>query len=180
MPVTPRTHCEKCGDVLYVLPNRRYCKRCDPLPETFPRPPSNEQTLLSELGEAKRQLAVADKMILSSQAEVERSWRERDALAVTAEQYNEGIDNWIKRSYAQDEQILGLQAERDAARSEVKRLTEIITGWRAEYDHKEAVTREQIRRLRDSLAWFMSIDVFGAADEPEYDVARQLLKETAP
>ncbi len=43
-----------------------------------------------------------------------------------------------------------------------------------------AEARDQIRRLREALEWFMSIDVFGEADEPEYDAARAILKETAP
>ncbi len=203
--------------------------------ETFPRPPSNEQTLLTELGEAKARCLklqafkdwvhayldthgvphhppgphgaegcrIGDRMdwLMGQQAELRaidermcadystmveqlaEASAERDALAVAAEQYNEGIDNWIKRSYAQDEQILGLQAERDTARSEVKRLTEIITGWRAEYDHKENVTREQIARLRESLEW-----AFGETNRDEnyflngskVAAVCAILKETAP
>ncbi len=61
--------CWKASDQLQTEPES---------PETFPRPPSNEQTLLAELGQAK-----ADRDL----SEWHRSElvKERDALAVTAE-----------------------------------------------------------------------------------------------
>ncbi len=53
--------------------------------ETFPRAPSNEQTLLTELGEAKRRLAAAQFHIDIVTASRDALQAERDGLAVANE-----------------------------------------------------------------------------------------------
>lgn len=204
--------CERCGE-RYPWPGSHLCQPR----ETFPRGPSNEQTLITELGEARRQLESSRRGWQGCIDDLKTTEAERDALQAFKDWVHAYLDthgvphhppgphgaagcrigdrmDWLMEQQAElkaidekmcadystmVEQLAEVQAERDAAKSEVKRLTEIITGWRTEYDHKESVTQEQIKRLRESLAWFMSIDVFGQADEPEYDAARTILKETA-
>lgn len=162
--VTGFVECPMCG--FYV--SRYGAHTCSGRkPETFPRPPSNEQTLLTELGEVKRQLAVADKMILSSQAEVERSWQERDALAVTAE--------------AACDKVTQLSAELKLAKMEA---SECWDGWKeCQAGHKECLAMcirqaEQIRRLREALT--NCVNFIGYRKNVYIDAAAALLKETAP
>ncbi len=57
--------------------------------ETFPRPPSNEQTLLTELGQVKVELDEVKGWKDIAEEQLRRVVAERDALAVTAERLRE-------------------------------------------------------------------------------------------
>ncbi len=84
--------CPRCG---------HYCPRNGPhtcsslAAETFPRGPSNEQTLLTELGEVKAQ---------------------RDALAVTAERMSAERDDWKARCEAAEAEATQLSGLKIALR----------------------------------------------------------------
>ncbi len=131
MPDDTRPNCEKCGKpktaqrtgtVGYWLCVPCY-KESFPLEppqyraaETFPRGPSNEQTLLSELGQCKA---------------------ERDALAVTAEGLKKAYHLQLKGMESMAELMDGLKQDTRKQAEKIQRLRESLLAW-LDYDKRTA------------------------------------------
>ncbi len=154
--------------------------------ETFPRPPSNEQTLLTELGQVKVELDEVKGWKDIAEEQLRRVVAERDALAVTAERLREELAKW-KPLTPEEAQKAFDEAKAEPLSDE--RIAEILrhaTDPAYTMPNSEqaqlAVTAErqaeQIKRLRESLT--NCVDFIGHRKNVYIDAAAALLKETAP
>ncbi len=128
----------------------------------FERGPSNEQTLLSELGEARRALEKSawnerelEGSLAMARQHIVLLQKERDALAVAAE--------GLKKAYRLQRKGMESMAElQDGLKQEVR------------------TQAEQIKQLRESLEWALDHLHLFADSNPGYAPAVAILKETAP
>ncbi len=140
--VSEFVECPRCG--FYV--SRYEAHTCSGRkPETFPRGPSNEQTLLTELGGVRRELA-------------EEKGRSQQMI-VTLKSWSDQVNDWKARSEAAKFHIDIITAGRDALQAERDALAVTAERYRlallrlARLAHRQSGTAGQIecRIVADAL-----------------------------